>query len=97
MGATYAVDAQRYGRGWELHVADVGVTQCGHIDDAERVARDYLAAVLGGSPGDYEVTVRHEGDAEHRRLVEEAIVRTLEENAGILRKLKEYDEGREVR
>lgn len=31
--------------GWELHVADVGVTQCDDIGNAKRVVRDFLASV----------------------------------------------------
>jgi DNA-directed RNA polymerase specialized sigma24 family protein len=58
--AKYRVTAQRWEHGWELHVDGVGVTQCGPLSDAERMARDYLATELGGEPADYEVGIQHD-------------------------------------
>jgi DNA-directed RNA polymerase specialized sigma24 family protein len=55
---TYRVTARRWAQGWELHVADVGVTQCQPLADADRMARDYLATELGGEPEDYAVEIR---------------------------------------
>ncbi|GAA3052010.1 MULTISPECIES: hypothetical protein [Actinomycetes] len=42
MSTTYEVDARRWSGGWELHIVDVGVTQCRTLDQAEDQVRDYL-------------------------------------------------------
>jgi DNA-directed RNA polymerase specialized sigma24 family protein len=52
--------AQRWEHGWELRVDGVGVTQCGPLADAERMALDYLATELGGEPEDYSVDIYHD-------------------------------------
>ena len=65
MSKTYRVTARRWEHGWELHVGDVGVTQCGPLADAERMALDYLATELGGEPENYAVEIHHDlGGAE---------------------------------
>jgi hypothetical protein len=56
----YRVTARRWEHGWELHVNGVGVTQCGPLADAERMALDYLATELGGEPDDYSVDIHHD-------------------------------------
>ena len=40
--STYTVRAKRWAHGWELHIDGVGVTQSRNLDDAERMARDYI-------------------------------------------------------
>jgi hypothetical protein len=57
---TYTVTTERWEHGWELHVGGVGVTQCGTLADAERMALDYLATELGGEPEDYKVEIHHD-------------------------------------
>jgi DNA-directed RNA polymerase specialized sigma24 family protein len=56
----YRVTARRWQYGWELQVDDAGVTQCGPLADADRMARDYLATELGGEPEDYVVEIQHD-------------------------------------
>ena len=38
----YTVTAKRWDQGWELHIADVGVTQSRTLAAAEHMVRDYL-------------------------------------------------------
>jgi DNA-directed RNA polymerase specialized sigma24 family protein len=79
---TYRVTARRWAHGWELHVADVGVTQCQPLADAGRMARDYLATELGGEPEDYAVEIRPDlggiedeaADVRRRMLLAQAAV-----------------------
>jgi hypothetical protein len=73
----YQVTARRWEHGWELHVEGVGVTQCGPLADAVRMALDYLATELGGDPSDYSVDVYHdlgglevEVDAARRKMTD---------------------------
>lgn len=61
--STYTVHAKRWAHGWELRIVDgegaeVGVTQSRSMDDAERMARDYLALDLGADPGSFDVVIR---------------------------------------
>lgn len=56
--STYTARAVRWEHGWEIHVDRVGVTQCRRLADAERMARDLVATMLGGESEDYIVTVR---------------------------------------
>jgi hypothetical protein len=58
----YQVTARRWAHGWELHIDGVGVTQSRTLASADRMARDYLAMDLGGSPEDYNVVVTPELD-----------------------------------
>lgn len=60
MTKTYTVTTERWEHGWELHIDGVGVTQCGTLADAERMALDYLATELGGEPEDYAVEIHHD-------------------------------------
>jgi DNA-directed RNA polymerase specialized sigma subunit len=39
---SYNVTAKRWARGWELHIDDIGVTQCRTLDSAQDMVRDYL-------------------------------------------------------
>lgn len=48
---TYEVVAKKWRRGWELHIAGVGVTQSRNLAGAEEMARDYIALDLD-VPGD---------------------------------------------
>jgi hypothetical protein len=57
---TYTVAAKRWNHGWELHIPDVGVTQSATLASAKRFAQDYLAIILGGEPGDYDVVIQPE-------------------------------------
>lgn len=56
--SAYTARAVRWEHGWEIHVDGVGVTQCRTLADAERMARDLVATMLGGEGTDYTVTVR---------------------------------------
>lgn len=74
---TYQVTAKRWAHGWELHIADVGVTQSRTLREAEMMVRDYLR--LDGVTGDYDVRITPEvGDGldeatrAARRAVKEA-------------------------
>ena len=40
--STYSVRAKRWAHGWELHIADVGVTQSRNLGEAEQAVRDYI-------------------------------------------------------
>ncbi|MEO6881337.1 MAG: antitoxin HicB [Mycobacteriaceae bacterium] len=42
----YRVTAMRWGRGWELHVDGIGVTQCRTLATAEQQVRDFVATEL---------------------------------------------------
>lgn len=44
---SYTVRARRWEGGWELHIEDVGVTQCRTLDNAERQAQDYIETLRG--------------------------------------------------
>ena len=46
MTKTYEVLAKKWRRGWELHIAGVGVTQSRSLADAAKMARDYVASDL---------------------------------------------------
>lgn len=43
---TYEVLARRWARGWELHIADLGVTQSPNLTGAEKMVREYIALAL---------------------------------------------------
>ncbi len=42
----YQVTARRWGRGWELHVDGIGVTQCRTLATAVQQVRDFVATML---------------------------------------------------
>jgi uncharacterized protein (DUF433 family) len=54
---TYTVYAKRWGNGCELHVNGVGVTQSRGLDDAEAMARSYVATTTGVPAGSFAVAV----------------------------------------
>jgi hypothetical protein len=47
VAVSYTVRAKRWEHGWELHIADVGVTQSRTLADADRMVRDYIATRSG--------------------------------------------------
>ena len=77
---SYRVTAKRWERGWELHIDDVGVTQCKSVKDAEETVRDYLE--LDGLDSTAAIDIRYSvGDeldeeiANARRAVTAAVER----------------------
>ena len=60
MTKTYQVVAKRWRRGWELHIAGVGVTQARSLADAEEMARDYIALDLDVPEDSFDVRVTPE-------------------------------------
>lgn len=54
----YQVTAQRWKRGWELHIEGVGVTQCRTVKDAEMMVRDYLRLEGVTEPYDVKIELR---------------------------------------
>lgn len=60
MTKTYEVVAKRWRRGWELHIAGVGVTQSRSLADAEEMARDYIASDLDLPEGSFNVRITPE-------------------------------------
>lgn len=54
---TYTVRAKRWARGWELHIDGVGVTQSKTLNDAETMARDYIALDTGAAPTSFNVEI----------------------------------------
>ena len=60
MTKTYEVLAKRWRRGWELHIAGVGVTQARSLADAEGMARDYIALDLDVSEDSFDVRITPE-------------------------------------
>lgn len=54
----YLVTAKRWEHGWELHIADVGVTQCTRLTGAEKMAKEYLALEFDKDPEDFDVDVQ---------------------------------------
>jgi hypothetical protein len=72
---TYEVVAKRWRRGWELHIAGVGVTQARTLAEAEGMARDFIALDLDVAEDSFEVRVVAEvGDG-----LDERVRRTREE------------------
>jgi DNA-directed RNA polymerase specialized sigma24 family protein len=73
---TYEVTARRWKRGWELHIAGIGVTQSRTLAEAERMVRDYIETLTGVDPSDAQVVVTPEvGDGldEEARAAREAV------------------------
>jgi hypothetical protein len=54
---TYNVTAKRWKHGWELHIADVGVTQSRTLATAEQMVRDYVETLLDIDASDAEVVI----------------------------------------
>ncbi len=55
---TYQVTAQRWERGWELHIEGVGATQSRTVEEAEMMVRDYLRLEGVTEPHDLKIEVR---------------------------------------
>lgn len=64
---TYDVPARRWEHGWELHIADVGVTQSHSLWDAELMARDLISRHTGTEPGSFAVSITPEFGGRPRR------------------------------
>ena len=60
MTETYEVVAKRWRRGWELHIAGVGVTQSRSLAEAADIASDYIALDLDVAEDSFEVRVTPE-------------------------------------
>lgn len=56
----YEVTAKRWSGGWELHIADVGVTQSRTLDDAEAMVRDYIAVDLDVPEDSFDMVITPE-------------------------------------
>jgi len=75
----YNVRAVKWEHGWELHVEDLGVTQCRTLATAVRQVRDFIATMLDTDADDAEVHLSMalggiEQDVEHaRQMTAEAI------------------------
>lgn len=54
---TYTARAHKWAKGWELHIEDVGVTQCRSLATAEQQVRDYLTTLLDIDATDAEITI----------------------------------------
>lgn len=71
---TYQVRAKRWARGWELHIDGVGVTQARRLNDAETMARDYIAMDLDLAEDAFDVEVAEiEVDEETDSLAHDAL------------------------
>lgn len=57
MSKTYQVRARRWSGGWELHIADIGVTQVSTLARAEQQVRDYLETLYDVDVSDVEIDV----------------------------------------
>jgi DNA-directed RNA polymerase specialized sigma subunit len=78
MTVTYEVRAQRWARGWELHIEGVGVTQSRSLADAEEMVHDYLTLDLGVKPYSFEIIIKPEmGDGIDRDVA--AVRREIDE------------------
>jgi hypothetical protein len=54
---SYTVRAVRWDGGWELHIADVGVTQVRTLAHAQGQVRDYLDSLLRIDSSDLEIVI----------------------------------------
>jgi hypothetical protein len=61
MTEVFQVRAERWARGWELHIAGVGVTQSRTLAEAEHMVRDYIR--LDRGIGDFAVVITSEPTA----------------------------------
>jgi hypothetical protein len=74
--STYSVRAKRWAHGWELHIADVGVTQSRNLGEAEQVVRDYIETLTDHDTSGDQVTITPEvggGLDEATRAAREAV------------------------
>ena len=58
--STYSVRAKRWAHGWELHIADVGVTQSRNLGEAEQAVRDYIETLTDHDTSGDKVTITPE-------------------------------------
>ena len=75
--STYSVRAKRWAHGWELHIADVGVTQSRNLGEAEQAVRDYIETLTDHDTSGDKVTITPEvggGLDEATRAAREAVV-----------------------
>jgi hypothetical protein len=96
---TYKVRAQRWARGWELHIDGVGVTQSHSLADAPSMARSYIAMTHNAAADSFNVDVVPEvGDGldqaatearEAVRAAEEAQRGAAARSRNVARQLKE--------
>ena len=71
----YNVRAKRWEHGWELHIADVGVTQSRNLWDAETMARDLISR-REGLDDSFDITITPEiggGLDEQTRAARDAV------------------------
>jgi hypothetical protein len=54
---TYQATVKRWARGWELHIDDIGVTQCRTLGEAEGMVRDYIASDLDVDRDSFDVQI----------------------------------------
>jgi hypothetical protein len=54
---THTVHATPWARGWELRIEGLGVTQSRSLQDAERMARDYISLDTGADPRSIHVKI----------------------------------------
>lgn len=66
----YSVKAKRWEKGWELHIADVGVTQVRMLADAPQQAADYIETLLDVEVDPKDITVTPQ--LQERTLIIEA-------------------------
>jgi len=72
----YNVRAKRWEHGWELHIADVGVTQSRNLWDAETMARDLISRREGLVADSFDITITPEiggGLDEQTRAARDAV------------------------
>lgn len=74
---TYTVRAKRWAHGWELHIADVGVTQSRSLAEAEQIVRDYIETLTDHDTAGDRVAITPEvggGLDEATRAAREAVI-----------------------
>ena len=87
----YQAVAKRWARGWELHIAGIGITQSWTLTDAEAMVRDYVAMLLHVEGDSFDVVVVPEVGADldgRLRGIDEAdaAVRAAQDRAAALRR-----------
>lgn len=87
----YEAIAKRWKGGWELHIADIGVTQSRTLTDAEAMVRDYVAMLLSVAEDSFDVLVTPEIGAaldDEIRSIDDAdtAAREAQERAATLRR-----------
>ncbi len=104
---TYRVRALRWEKGWELHIDGVGVTQARKLNEAEEMARDYIALELDVPEGSFAIEITpdvgaslNEGMRRARRVLEVAELaqrNAVHSSRDIVRRLRDEGlSGREI-